>query len=59
VRDVMLQLSGSLSLAYSSVFMLEIVGLALALFILTRINVKAFQTQAKLDTATMLAAAMD
>ena len=55
VRDLVLQWTGSLSIAYGSVFVLELVGLVVALVLLNRINVQVF----KRDTTTVLAAALD
>ena len=55
VRDLVLQWTGSLSIAYGSVFVLELVGLVVALVLLSRINVQVF----KRDTTTVLAAALD
>jgi len=59
VRDVMLQWTGSLNVAYGSVFVLELVGLVVALALLSRINVAVFKRDADHDSAAVLAAAMD
>ncbi len=42
VRDVMLALTGSLALAYSSVFILEAIGLAMCVGLLLRLDVVGF-----------------
>lgn len=42
LRDVVLVLTGSFSLAYAAVFMLEAVGLLACIFLLARIDVKGF-----------------
>lgn len=62
VRDVALQLTGDLHLAYGAVFALGVVGLLLALWALSRINVAAFASvpdEQPADTATVLAGAID
>jgi BCD family chlorophyll transporter-like MFS transporter len=59
VRDVMLQWTGSLSLAYGSVFLLEMVGLVVALLLLSRINADIFKRTDTPDSAAVLAAALD
>lgn len=62
LRDIMLQISGNAPLAYGVVFGLELVGLLVALWALSRVNVKAFQAEQNptaADTASVLAAALD
>jgi BCD family chlorophyll transporter-like MFS transporter len=62
VRDVVLMTTNTLNLSYAMVFILEALGLLLALWVLSRVNVKAFQSeydQQASDTAAMLAGAMD
>jgi MFS transporter, BCD family, chlorophyll transporter len=59
VRDLMLQLTGSLSTAYGSVFVMEVVGLLVAFVILSRISVKAVDEAARVPADAVLASAMD
>ena len=62
VRDIALQLSGDLSLAYGSVFVIGAIGLAVSLWVLTRVKVDRFkveQEQTATDTAAVLAGALD
>ena len=42
VRDVILSLTGSLAMAYSSVFILEAIGLAVCVGLLLRLDVVGF-----------------
>jgi BCD family chlorophyll transporter-like MFS transporter len=58
IRDVTLSISNSLSVAYGTVFLLEAIGFALTLLILSRVNVTAFQQQSPPSEA-VLSAAMD
>jgi BCD family chlorophyll transporter-like MFS transporter len=58
VRDVAFGLSGQLPAAYGSVFLVEVIGFALAFGILSRLNVAAFEQQAP-AAETVLSAAMD
>ena len=58
LRDLFLNLTGSHSLAYGLVFLIEAVGLIVALVILTRINVSVFKRETT-ETAAVLAGAMD
>lgn len=62
-RDIALQLSGSVSLSYGLMFAIGMVGLAVSYWVLSRVNVKAFQAVqpevTPADTATVLAGAMD
>jgi len=62
VRDIALELTGSLPQSYGVVFVLGVIGLLASLWMLSRVNVKAFkETYAgqPADTATVLAGAMD
>ncbi len=62
VRDVALQLTGDLHLAYGAAFALGVFGLLLALWLLSRINVAAFhsvQDEQPAETAKILAGAME
>jgi BCD family chlorophyll transporter-like MFS transporter len=59
IRDLMLDATGSLPVAYGSVFAIELVGLGVALVILSRINANAFKQSAQTDRKAVLAAAMD
>lgn len=64
VRDLTLQVTGSLQIAYASVFVLEVLGLALALWLLNSVNVKEFKQQQALiekpvDAEKVFAGAMD
>ena len=49
VRDVMLALTGSLALAYSSVFILEAIGLAVCVALVLRLDVVGFARQQQGD----------
>ena len=49
VRDVMLALTGSQALAYSSVFILEAIGLAVCLVLVRRLDVAGFARQQQSD----------
>jgi BCD family chlorophyll transporter-like MFS transporter len=62
VRDQVLAATGNLNLSYGAVFVLEVIGLLLALWVLNRINVGAFKSDYEdepTDTATILVGAMD
>jgi BCD family chlorophyll transporter-like MFS transporter len=63
VRDIALQLTGSLPQSYGAVFLLGVIGLLASLWALSRVNVTAFKSayadQQPADTATVLAGAMD
>jgi BCD family chlorophyll transporter-like MFS transporter len=60
VRDVALWLTGSISLAYSSVFILEAIGLAGCIWLLSRLDVIGFaREQRAVATASPLAAMAD
>jgi MFS transporter, BCD family, chlorophyll transporter len=59
VRDLMLQFTGSLSAAYGSVFVMEVVGLLVAFVILNRIKVKVTDEAAQVPADAVLASAMD
>ncbi len=58
IRDIALQLTGNLQVAYGSVFVLEVIGLSVALWALSRVNVQAFQA-APVDAEKVFAGAMD
>jgi MFS transporter, BCD family, chlorophyll transporter len=58
VRDVALSISGQLPVAYGSVFLLEVIGFAVSLVVLSRVNVSAFRQQTPTAEAA-LSAAMD
>lgn len=58
IRDVSLSLSGSFSVAYASVFMIEAVGLFVSIWLLRRVGVAAFATKARVSAAEVLAAEM-
>lgn len=59
VRDVALQMTGSLNVAYGVVFVIEVVGLLVALAVLSRVNANVFKEATKRDTATVFAGALD
>lgn len=62
LRDVILSLTGNLQMAYGSVFVLEVVGLAVALWMLRHVQVEAFKSDIasqQADTSAVMAAAMD
>lgn len=64
IRDVVLSLSGDLALSYAAVFILELLGLAFAFWILRQINVQSFladygEQRPAADTATVLAGVME
>jgi BCD family chlorophyll transporter-like MFS transporter len=60
LRDLILSLTGSLQVAYGGVFVLEIIGLALALWALRMVNVRDYQAEKRpADTAAVLAGALD
>jgi BCD family chlorophyll transporter-like MFS transporter len=62
IRDVGLQLTGNLSLSYGAVFILGVFGLLAALWVLSRVNVTAFNSafaEQPADAATILAGALD
>ena len=58
LRDIVLSLTGNLQLAYGSVFVLEIIGLTLAVLALSRVNTSAFR-DTPTDTAAVLAGSLD
>jgi BCD family chlorophyll transporter-like MFS transporter len=58
IRDIMLQLTGNLQVAYGSVFILEVIGLSVALFALSRIKVKTFSPEPA-EADKVFAGAMD
>jgi BCD family chlorophyll transporter-like MFS transporter len=49
VRDVALSLSNSLTLAYSSVFILEAIGLGVCIWLLARLDVRGFAREHQTD----------
>ncbi len=57
IRDVGLSISGSLSVAYASVFLIEAAGLFVSIWLLRRVGVAAFASRARVSTAEVLAAA--
>jgi BCD family chlorophyll transporter-like MFS transporter len=57
IRDVGLSISGSLSVAYAGVFIIEAAGLFVSIWLLRRVGVAAFATKARVSTAEVLAAA--
>ena len=63
LRDVMLNLTGNLQVAYGSVFVLEVLGLVLALWMLRRVHVDEFKTEMAsdqvADASAVMVAAMD
>lgn len=60
IRDIMLQLTGNLQVAYGTVFILEVVGLVVALYALSRVNVKAFKADTEpVDAEQVFVGAMD
>lgn len=60
VRDLVLQLSGNLPLSYGVVFVLEVIGLSVSLWMLSRVNVKEFKDSAQpVDAEKVFAGAMD
>lgn len=60
LRDVMLGLTGDLQIAYGSVFVLEIIGLSVAIWALSRVDRRAFlETDQPTDTAAVLAGSLD
>lgn len=63
IRDFTLSVSGNLNLSYGIVFVLEVIGLGVALWALSRVNVQVFQAeqgiQVEPDAASVLAGAMD
>ena len=62
IRDIGLQLTGDMQLAYGAVFVLEVVGLLVALWMLRRVRVdefKAGQDIEQPEAAAVLAGAMD
>lgn len=61
VRDVVLQVTGSHAAAYGVVFAVGAVGLIVALWALSHVNVRAFKSpeQVPVDATAVLAASMD
>ena len=58
VRDVMLALTGSAAIAYSSVFVLEAIGLAACIGLLARLDVAGFAREHRSETALSPAAVL-
>jgi MFS transporter, BCD family, chlorophyll transporter len=62
VRDIVLQLSGSLAWSYGFVFVLGLFGLVLSLYTLSQVNIRSFSTDQAGQAAepgTILAGAVD
>jgi hypothetical protein len=60
VRDLMLQLSGSYATSYGFVFAVGAVGLLVAIWALSHVNVRSFKSQqAPVDATSVLAGSMD
>ncbi|MCB9453260.1 MAG: BCD family MFS transporter [Anaerolineaceae bacterium] len=62
VRDIAVQLTGNVTLSYGVVFGLEAIGLIVALWALSQVNVQYFQAEqgeAQSDATSVLAAALD
>jgi len=60
LRDLGISLTGSMPVAYGICFLLGTIGLGVALYMLWQANIKAYKAeQSRLDTATILAGAMD
>ncbi len=59
IRDTVLSLTGDAQVAYGSVFIIEVVGLLVALWALRQVNAKSFVQQGTPDTAAVLAGSLD
>jgi MFS transporter, BCD family, chlorophyll transporter len=61
VRDLALQLTGNLALSYAAVFILEVIGLAISLWMLSRVKIREFKAEAEtpVDPEKMFVGAMD
>jgi len=60
VRDLVLQATGNLPLSYGAVFILEVIGLSISLWMLSRVNVKEFKGESvPADAEKVFAGAMD
>jgi BCD family chlorophyll transporter-like MFS transporter len=59
VRDLVLQASGNLALSYGAVFILEVIGLSISLWMLSRVNVKQFKSESEMPVEKVFAGAMD
>jgi BCD family chlorophyll transporter-like MFS transporter len=64
LRDVVLSITSSLQISYGAVFFLEVIGLGVALWMLSQVRIEEFKadlaaTRAEGDTAAILAGAMD
>lgn len=60
LRDVGLNFSGSLPVAYGAAFLIGTVGLVVSMWALRQANIRAYKSQqVQIDTATVLAGAMD
>lgn len=49
VRDAVLHLTGSLTAAYGTVFVVEVIGMSLALWALSQVRVRDYRSQQQLD----------
>jgi hypothetical protein len=59
VRDLLLSLSGQLSVAYGAVFVVGAVGLTISWWALNQIDIKAYQSEQLIESSAILAASMD
>jgi len=59
LRDTILALTGNPIIGYVSVFVLEIIGLLVAIWMFQRISVTQFRQEANIQMANMLAATLD
>ncbi|RMG79870.1 MAG: MFS transporter [Chloroflexi bacterium] len=59
IRDTVLNITGNAQIAYGSVFVLEVVGLLVALWALRQVNAKAFIQQETRDATAVLAGSLD
>ncbi|MDX2141350.1 MAG: BCD family MFS transporter [Chloroflexota bacterium] len=63
LRDIGYQISGTYTASYGAVFLIGAIGLGVALWALSQVNVRAYKAEAQIeetrDTAKILAGAMD
>jgi BCD family chlorophyll transporter-like MFS transporter len=59
VRDLLLSVSGQMSVAYGMVFVLGAIGLGMSWWALNQINVKAYQSEDPVEPGAIFAASMD
>ncbi len=60
VRDLVLRTTGNLSLSYGAVFIAEVIGLSISLWMLSRVNVNEFKESEKpVDAEKVFVGAMD